>query len=172
MLRRLAGIVWEFATSLFIAGLAAFTINVFVAEGALIEQGPSMQPNLYVGYRVMTEKVTYHFREPQRGDVVVINRPAGETALIKRVIGLPGETVSVIDGHAYINGEPIAEPWVSYFGGRDCPPTYIPPGYFFAIGDNRRDSLDSRALGPFAEHDIRGHAFIVYWPPDEIKLLR
>lgn len=139
-------------------------INVYVAEAALVEEGPSMQPNLYRGDRVMTEKVSYRLHAPQRGDVVVVSRPAGEKSLIKRVIGLPGEVIEVRDGHAFIDGLPLDEPYVTYFGGPSYPPTRIPDDFVFVMGDNRPNSRDSRHIGPVPIDTIRGHALFIYWP--------
>ena len=151
--------------------LVALFVNVYVAEAALVDEGPSMQPNLYIGYRVMTEKVTYRFHEPQRGDVVVVDRAAEGTRLIKRVVGLAGEQVAVQDGHAWINGQPIQEPWVSYYGGRDYPATVIPEGHVFILGDNRANSRDSREFGPVPVETIEGRAIFIYWPPQAVSVM-
>lgn len=146
-------------------------INVFVAEAALVEYGPSMQPNLYRGDRVMAEKVSYRLHPPYRGDVVIADRPGNEVALIKRVVALPGETVEVRGGHTFINGQPIEEPWVTNFGGPSYPPTVVPPDHLFILGDNRSNSRDSRAIGPVPINSIKGHVWLVYWPLDQIKLV-
>lgn len=163
-LRRL---FWDLATTVLPALLIALFVNVFIAQAAEIEDGPSMQPNLYIGYRMMTEKVSYRFHEPQRGDIVIAEQPDGQTNLVKRVIGLPGETIESRDGHTYINGELLDEPWVTYFGGRYYPPTEIPEGQVFIIGDNRPNSHDSRAIGPVPIDAIQGRVIFVYWPLDE-----
>jgi signal peptidase I len=128
IIRRL---IWEIVTAFVPAVLIAFFVNVFIAQAAMVEDGPSMQPNLYVGYRMMTEKVSYHLHEPQRGDIVIAKQPDGQPNLVKRVIGLPGETIELKEGHTYINGKPLDEPWVTNFGGRYYPPTKIPEGHVF-----------------------------------------
>lgn len=107
---RLRSVARELVINVAPALLFALFINVFVAEAALVEEGPSMQPNLYSGYRVMTEKITYRFGPPRRGDVVVVERPDGEPALIKRVVALPGEAIKVRGGRTLINGQPLNEP--------------------------------------------------------------
>jgi signal peptidase I len=165
-------VVWDVATTLLPAILIALFINVYVAEAVTVEEGPSMQPNIYVGYRVMTEKLSYRLHPPQRGDVVVVERPEGEKSLIKRVVALPGETVEVRGGHTYVDGQPIAEPWVTHFGGPSYPPTRVPQDHVFILGDNRAVSHDSRAIGPVPLDSVRGHAWLVYWPLAEAKLLR
>ena len=163
--------IWDIVTTLLPAALIALFINVYVAEAAEIEAGPSMQPNLYAGFRVMTEKISYYLHEPQRGDIVVVERPENEGNLIKRVIGLPGETIEVRDGHTYINGETIDEPWVTYFGGRDQPLLQIPGDSIFIMGDNRPVSRDSREIGPVTIDTIIGRAWFVYWPLDAFQVL-
>jgi signal peptidase I len=147
-------------------------VNAFVAEAAMVEDGPSMQPNLYIGYRVVTEKISYRVHTPQRGDIIVVDRPDGEKALIKRVMGLPGETIQVRNGHTFIAGQPVEEPWATHFGGPGYGPAVIPPEHVFILGDNRAESHDSRAIGPVPVANIRGRVWLVYWPLDEIQLLR
>jgi len=163
--------VWELVITVLPALLVALFINVFVAEAALVERGPSMEPNLYRGYRVMTEKVSYLLHPPSRGDVVIADRPGSAVALIKRVVALPGETVEVRGGHTFVNGEQIEEPWVTNFGGPSYPPTVVPPDHVFILGDNRGNSRDSRAIGPVPVDTITGHVWFVYWPLDQIKLV-
>lgn len=172
LLQRLRRGVWELICILVPALVVSLFINVYVAEAVLVKDGPSMQPNLYVGYRVMTEKVSYRLHPPQRGDVVVVDPPAGGTALIKRVVGLSGDLVRVTRGHTWINGRLLDEPWVAYFGGRDYGPARVPPGHLFILGDNRVESLDSRAIGPVPMETVRGRAWLIYWPLDHLQLLR
>ncbi len=164
-------VIWELVITVMPALLVALFINVFVAEAALVEYGPSMEPNLYRGYRVMTEKVSYLVHLPHRGDVVVADQPENEVSLIKRVVALPGETVEVRDGHTFINGEQIEEPWVTHFGGPSYPPTLVPPDHVFILGDNRSNSRDSRSIGPVPVDSIKGHVWLVYWPLDQIRLV-
>ena len=157
-------LIWEILTTIIPAVLIALFINVYVAEAAEIEAGPSMQPNLYAGYRVMTEKISYYLHPPRRGDIVDVERPENEGNLIKRVMGLPGETIEIRAGHTYINGEPMDEPWIDHFGGRDLSPTQIPEDHVYIIGDNRPVSRDSREIGPIPIDTIIGRAWFVYWP--------
>lgn len=171
MNQHLGRILWEALTAVVPALLIALFINVQVAKAVEIKDGPSMQPNLYQGYRVMIEKVSYRFHLPKRGDVVVVDRPGEEVSLIKRVMGLPGETVEVREGHITINGQKIEEPWVHYFGGPDYGPAKVPDGYVFVVGDNRRESRDSRVIGPVATSTIEGRMWLVYWPLNKITLV-
>ena len=170
-LQFLRRVMRELVITILPALVLALFINVFVAEASEIEEGPSMQPNLYRGYRVMTEKISYRFHPPQRGDVVIAEPTGYEKSLIKRVVALPGETIEVRGGHTFINGQAIDEPWVTHFGGPGVLPTVVPPGHVFIIGDNRANSHDSRAIGPVPIKAIRGRAWLVYWPLDQVRLL-
>jgi len=160
----------ELLTSLLPALLLALFVRTLVAEARMIE-GPSMQPNLYSGFAILTEKITYRLHEPQRGDVVTLNLPGEKVPLVKRVMGLPGETVAVRGGHLLVDGAPLSEPWVSYWGGPDYAPTRVPAGHVFVLGDNRGDSRDSRSFGPVPYSAIRGHVVLIFWPPARVRAL-
>lgn len=171
MARIVRNVLREMVITVLPAVLLALFVNVFVAEAALVEEGPSMQPNLYIGYRVMTEKISYRFHLPQRGDVVVAGQSEGEKSLIKRVVALPGEIVEVRNGHTFINRQMIREPWVTHFGGPDVGPTLVPADHVFLLGDNRANSRDSRTIGPVPIESIKGRAWLIYWPLEQIRLL-
>lgn len=144
--------------------LIAVAINLFLAQATQV-QGQSMEPNLHTSQRLVVEKVTYRFHGPRRGDIVVIDLPeAGPELLIKRVIGLPGETITTRDGSVYINGEPLEESYVTHPGGRDIAEQVVPPLHIFVMGDNRQFSNDSRNFGPVPIDDIIGRAWMSYWP--------
>lgn len=164
-------LVREMVTTILPAVLIALFVNVYVAQAVTIEDGPSMEPNLYRGYRLMTEKVSYRLHPPQRGDVVVVDRPGDQQSLVKRVVAVAGEVVEVRRGHTLIDGQPIEEPWVTNFGGPGYPPTLVPEGHVFILGDNRGLSHDSRAIGPVPVDSIVGHVWLVYWPPDQVRLV-
>ena len=169
-IRFIGKLAWELVTTVAPALLIALFVTVFVAEAAAVKDGPSMEPNLYRGNRVVLEKVSYRLHPPRRGDVVIANRPGDEVALIKRVIALPGETVEVRGGHVFIDGQAIEEPWVTHFGGRTYPPLLVPPDHVYILGDNRPNSRDSRAIGPVPMSTIKGRVWLVYWPFDQVKL--
>jgi signal peptidase I len=144
--------------------LIAVGINLFLAQATQV-QGQSMEPNLHTAQRLVVEKVTYRFHGPRRGDIVVIDLPeAGPDLLIKRVVGLPGETISSQGGQVFINGELIEEPYAHNPGGRDIKEQIIPPLHVFVLGDNRRFSNDSRNFGPVPIDNIIGRAWFSYWP--------
>ncbi|MBN1813490.1 MAG: signal peptidase I [Anaerolineae bacterium] len=169
--RALLRSLWDIASTILLALLITLAVNTFVARAWIVD-GPSMQPNLYYGERVMIEKVTYRLLHgPRRGDIVVVNVPGLAEPLIKRVVALPGETVEIRGGQVYIDGEPIEEPWVEYTAAQDFPPTTVPPLHVFIIGDNRPNSRDSRAFGPVPVDQIEGRALFIYWPPEHVGTL-
>ncbi len=131
----------------------------------------SMERTLLVGDRVLVNKLN---KKAHRGDVVVFERPPGEEAaaikdLIKRVIGLPGDTVSARNGLMFLNGKMLPEPYLepgtdSVMDGE----VTVPKGYVFVMGDNRSSSRDSRFFGPIKQSTIVGHAYVRVWPPGRI----
>ena len=161
----------EILTTVLPALLLALLVNMFVGEAVAIEDGPSMQPNLYRGDRMLTEKISYQLHPPRRGDVVIVDRPGNEVTLVKRVVAIGGERVKVRNGHTFINGQPIEEPWVTHFGGPDYGPEVVPEDHVFILGDNRAVSRDSRAIGPVPVDSVRGRVVLVYWPPDQVQLV-
>lgn len=149
------------------AVIIALFINLFLAQATQV-LGQSMEPTLHSSQRVVIEKITYRFHGPRRGDVVVIDSSNQSEMLIKRVVGLPGETVEVRGGRVYIHGEPLEEEWTVRQGGGNYGPKTIPPLHVFVLGDNRGASNDSRNFGPVPIEDIVGHAWVSYWPLEDV----
>lgn len=161
----------EGLTTLVPAAVITLAINAFVAQ-AMVVEGPSMQPSLYLNERVIVEKVTYRLEHgPQRWDVVTLDLPGEEEELIKRVVALAGETVEVRDGQVYINGQLLVEPQPTRPGGPDYGPMVVPAEHVFVLGDNRANSRDSRYFGPVPIKRIMARAVLVYWPLDRVKAL-
>ena len=163
--RRFVRLVRELLETILPAILIALLLNVFVGQATRV-QGQSMEPNLHTDQRLVVEKVSYRFHGPHRGDVVVIRVPSqGEELLIKRVVGLPGETVEMRDGQVYIDGQLLDEPYTngSTRSGR-IGRVVVPPLHVFVMGDNRDHSNDSRAFGPVPIENIVGRAWLSYWP--------
>jgi signal peptidase I len=137
----------------------------------------SMTPTLKVGERVLVNKVSYKVHDVHRGDVVVFKRPVKEADprikdLIKRVIGLPGDTIEARDNQIYINDKALNEPYLPKgTPSLNLPRTTVPDGDVFVMGDNRTNSSDSRVFGPISQKLIVGRAFVRVWPPGSIGLL-
>ena len=136
-----------------------------------------MNPTLVQHDRVLVNKLSYHFHDVHRGDIVVFKRPPGENDpqvkdLIKRVIGLPGDNVEGRDGEVLIDGRILHEPYVPRgVQTADFPSQKIPKDKYWVMGDNRGNSKDSRVFGPIAKSLIVGRAFIRVWPISSITLL-
>ncbi len=170
--RRLLRLIREVLETVLPAILIALLINVFVGQATRVE-GQSMEPNLHTDQRLVVEKVSYRFHGPQRYDIVVLKLPSqGDELLIKRVIGLPGETVEIRDGQVFINGQLLDEPFVDEETqpGRNGQVT-VPPLHVYVLGDNRNHSNDSRSFGPVPIENLVGRAWVSYWPPENIGVV-
>ena len=157
--------------------VVVFAVGIFFFVYLLIMRphkikGQSMDPTFPDKEYLLTEKVSYYLKDPQRGDVVVFQPPVSDLdEFIKRVIGLPGERVMLKSGKVYINGSLLEESYLAdtvYTGTEgyiaENQEFTIPDGQYFVMGDNRPHSSDSRAWGPVAKNKITGRAWIVYWP--------
>lgn len=161
---------WWQATRTALAGLAiAAGFHTFVAEVRHIPS-ESMTPTLQVGDQLIIEKLSYQMHPPQRGDIVVFKAPAQlrvihfKDDLIKRVIGLPGEKVAINNGKVFINGQPLAEPYVQVPAIYHFDPVTVPTGHYYVLGDNRNHSFDSHLWGFLPERDVVGRAAVRFYP--------
>jgi len=157
-----------------------FAIAIFLFVYLLLLQphkikGDSMQPNFPNGEYLLTDKVTYRFRQPHRGDVVVFEAPTAEgEEFIKRIIGLPGENVSVKEGSIFINDKKLDETYLGS-GVITLPGNFLKEGeeltvaenQYFVLGDNRLHSSDSRFWGFVPKDKITGRAWVIYWPVEK-----
>ncbi len=167
----------EWGAVLVVAVLAALLLRTFVIQPYFIPSG-SMEPTLQINDKVLVDKLSYHLHGVHRGDVVVFKKPPdfndpGVTDLIKRVVGLPGETISGRGGEIYINGHLLAQPWLpkKYYYTAPFAPIHIPSGQYFVMGDNRGNSEDSRFIGTIPRNLIIGRAFLIVWPIGRIGTL-
>jgi len=140
-----------------------FTLQSFRVEGA------SMEPSFSDGQYLLVDKLTYHFRSPNRGDVIVFHNPKLPSQLyIKRIIGLPGEQVEIREGKVYIDGKELEEtPDFPQIPSSDNYSVTVPPDRYFVLGDNRNHSSDSRSFGPISREEVVGKVWLSYWPTSE-----
>lgn len=146
--------------------LLAFIVIFFLYQPVQVE-GTSMSPRLSDHERILINKFLYRFESIQRGDIVVFWYPRDPSkSYIKRVVGLPGEWVAVVDGQVTIDGKPLNEPYLPAAGldRQSCPPTYVEAGHYYVMGDHRSSSNDSRTWGTVEQKFIYGKAVFVYWP--------
>jgi len=166
----------EWAAIVIGALVVAFLVKTFLIQAFFIPS-LSMFPTLHEGDRVLVNKLSYQLHDVNRGDMVVFDRPDGQPEseikdLIKRVIGLPGETIEARDGVVYIDGERLQEPYlVDGMRTENLAEQEVPAGHVWVMGDNRSGSSDSRVFGPIDEDTIVGRAFIRVWPLPDISLL-
>lgn len=177
-IKRTLGIFFDFIQSIVVVMAIMVMLYLFVVSPQEIS-GASMEPNFHNGQYIMTNKIIYKFRDPVRGDVVIFKSPRNKQVdYIKRIIGLPGETVKLQDNKIYVNGQLVEEPYLSpgitIFGGsylQEGSEIVVPDGTYFVLGDNRPHSSDSREFGPIAKEDFIGQAFLRYFPFNEAGIL-
>jgi signal peptidase I len=162
--------VLDILETLVLAVVLYFGINVVSARVRV--DGFSMRPTLQDGEYILVNKLAYKFNEPQRGDIIVFVFPVNpEEDLIKRIIGIPGDTVAVQDGVLTVNGAVVDEPYIN------APPAYngtwqVPEGNLFVLGDNRNDSRDSHQWGLLPMENVIGRSVMIYWPPEDWQIIR
>jgi signal peptidase I len=163
--------VWEALEVILVAFLPLFISYQFLARPFLV-QGASMEPNFQTGNYLVVDIISYKFGEPERGDVVVFRYPGNRSLYyIKRIIGLPGDRVTLIDGNIFINGEIFIEDYIPSYVETDAfdeADFLLGEGEYFVMGDNRASSFDSRSWGPLGKNDIVGVVKMRVWPPFEI----
>jgi signal peptidase I len=161
----------EYAEAFIVAILLALVIRTFVVQAFKIPSG-SMLPTLQIGDHILVNKFLYYFQPIRQGDIIVFKYPQDESRdFIKRVIGLPGDTVEMRDKQVLVNGQPLAEPYAAFDDGSTprpgererFGPVTVPPGKLFMMGDNRDHSMDSRYWGFLDAHKVKGKAFIIYF---------
>ncbi|MHB1506056.1 MAG: signal peptidase I [Sulfobacillus sp.] len=155
-----------------VALIAAFLLRTYVIAPYYVS-GFSMEPTLHNQERLLVNEIGFKLSGLRTGDIVVFHPPLPVSIdFIKRVIGVPGDTVSMVNGQVYINGKLLAEPWEtvagkSYLDHFNLPPTLVKPGYIYVLGDNRAHSDDSRFFGQVPISSVVGQAVFAVWPPSQ-----
>lgn len=163
------GVIWELVQTLLMAAVLYFAIDFCIARVRV--ENISMETTFTEGELLMVNRLNYKFNEPKRGDVVIFEAPtAPGKDYIKRMIGLPGDKVSVTNGKLSINGNEIDESWVhepiNYSGA-----WVVPADQYFVLGDNRNHSSDSHSWGFVPRENLIGNAFFCYWPLNHIRVI-
>lgn len=170
----------EFLESLLFAWVVVFLIIRPLLYEPFRIPSTSMVPTLNVGDRIVVNRWIYRLESPQRGDVIVFRSPTAaqkdQADFVKRLVGMPGDLVDVVEGNVYINGQPLNEPYLfqpsstypldaySYPQALEFP-FRVPPGHYLVMGDNREESFDSRGWGLIEPERIKGRAVLKFWPP-------
>jgi signal peptidase I len=161
-----ASVLREFVETILFTLLIYVIVRTFLFENYRV-LGRSMEPTLENDQFLVVNKLGYRLYAPQRGDIIVFVDPTSpDRKLIKRIIGLPGETVEIRDGQVLINGRKMDEPYITVPWHSTRPASIIPEDQYFVLGDNRNNSSDSRSWGTLPEEDIVGKAWLSYWPPN------
>jgi signal peptidase I len=168
--KEMSSFLIELIETLLLSVLLFLAINI--ATSRILVQSISMQPTLFERDRVLVNRLAYKFGHPSRKDIIVFIPPVngGSEPYIKRVIGLPGEDIRVVNGHVIVNGEILDETYI------EAPPDYtgswtIPQGQLFVLGDNRNYSSDSHYWGTIPIENVIGKAEFIYWPASHLKAL-
>ena len=164
------GFIIDTVETILLALVLFLVINALSARVRV--ENVSMKPTLQPGEFLLVNRVAYKLGDPDIGDIIVFHAPGGsELDYIKRVIGLPGDEVRVVDGTVFVNDQPLYESYLAeepnYTGNWT-----VPTGSYFVLGDNRNNSSDSHLWGFVPEEDLVGRALLVYWPLDKFTLLR
>ena len=156
-----------------LSAVLAFGIRSFVAEARYIPSG-SMLPTLQINDRLIIDKISYNFRNPERGDIVVFSPTDAlkaqnfKDAFIKRLLGLPGDKVEVKEGRVYVNDQPLKENYIDEKPNYNFGPVTVPPNQYLVLGDNRNNSYDSHYWGFVPRDHIIGKAVVRFWPLDRV----
>lgn len=146
-------------------------LQIFVIQGFVIE-GSCMEPELHSEEKIIVNKMIYKLREPKHGEVVVFKYPLEpEKDFIKRVVGLPGDEISIKNGSLYRNQEKLDEDYVKEYVFGNYGPVMVPQGQLCVMGDNRNNSHDSRTWGMLDESLLKGRAELTFWPPKAFGLV-
>ncbi len=160
----------DIIVTILIAVLAFFALHTSIQSCVVV--GPSMEPTVVEKQRLLINKIVYFFHGPERGDIIVFQPPNKQQPdYIKRLIGLPGDTVEIKGGYVYVNGNRLAEPYIKDNPNYDIPARTIPQGNYFVLGDNRNNSNDSHNGWTIPRENIVGKAWLRIWPPDNWGLL-
>ncbi len=166
----------EGVKTLALSAVLAFGVRTFVAEARYIPS-ESMLPTLKINDRLLIEKVGYRFTTPERGDIVVfsptetLKENGYNQAFIKRVIGLPGETITVSGGVVTVDGQPLSENYLADEPDYDFGPVTVPDGHYLVLGDNRNNSYDSHHWGFLPRQNIIGRAAVRFWPLGRMSII-
>jgi len=168
--KRKKSMIREVLETVISAGIIAFIIITFIGQVTVV-RGASMEPTLHNGERLIANKISYRFESPERGEIIIFRPPIEiKRNYIKRIIGVPGDKIEIINGEVFLNEEKLEEPYVKYKSFENLSAFIVPPDSYFVLGDNRSNSSDSRYWGFVPRKNIVAKAWVVFWPLNKIRL--
>lgn len=172
LIRQSLGFLVETVKTAAVMILVAFAIKAFLIQTFVIE-GSSMEPNFHNSEFLLIDKISYRFSNPKRGEIIVFRPAAAADNYIKRIVGMPGETIKIVNNEIFIDDRRLDEPYLSQ-GALTKMPTNkifrISDDEYFVLGDNRENSKDSRAIGPINKKQIEGRVFLIFYPISTMRL--
>lgn len=166
MMKKYLRTIMEWGLIIVIAWVLSFGIRTYVLDTRIVPTG-SMLPTIQLQDRLIFDKLFYRYDKLERGDIIMFKAPEGSGEhddLVKRIIGLPGETLEVREGKVWINGEALEEPYLNEMPEYELKPTNIPEHSYMVFGDNRNNSKDSHVWGFVPTANIEGRVLVRYWP--------
>lgn len=175
LVKKIIDFVMDILETVVFIGSIFIVVYLFILTPNQVK-GSSMEPSFYSGDYILTSRITYKFRKPERGDVIVLKAPTNpDIEYIKRVIGLPGDKILIKNGDVFINDQIMTENYIAaktnlWEGGcvKEAVPYTVPQGELFVMGDNRPRSSDSREFCSIPEQSVIGQVFYRYFPSDKI----
>jgi len=168
--KRKKSMIQDLLETVITAGVIAFIIITFIGQVTVV-RGASMEATLHNNERLIANKIGYRFESPQRSEIIIFKPPLDtKRNYIKRVIGLPGDKIKIVNGRVYLNDQELKEPYLKYKSYENMPEIVVPENSYFVLGDNRPNSSDSRYWGFVPRKNIVGKAWIVFWPLNKIRL--
>jgi len=167
--KRFGLLVFEIVKVVLISLAIILPVRLFLVQPFYVE-GASMEPNFHASDYLIIDELSYRFNDPQRGQVIIFKNPRNHREyFIKRVIGLPGESVEVKAGRVFVDGKELTEAYIKNFSIDNYPTVKLADGQYFVMGDNRTNSLDSRQIGPISHDSIIGRVWVRGWPLDKMN---
>jgi len=168
--KRKKSMIRELLETVISAGVIAFFIITFIGQVTVV-QGASMETTLHNKERLIANKIGYRLESPKRGEIIIFRPPLDtKRNYIKRVIGIPGDKIKIVEGIVYLNDEALDESYVEYKSYENMPDIIVPDDSYFVLGDNRPNSSDSRYWGFVPRKNVVGKAWVVFWPLNKMRL--
>lgn len=167
--KKLGLFIFEMVKVILISLAIILPIRYFLVQPFIV-QGASMEPNFHDHEYLIINEIEYRLSQPERGEVAILKDPRdSKTYLIKRIIGLPGETIEIKNGRVYIDDKELNETYIADFGPESFDPVKLGDQEYYVLGDNRTNSFDSRRFGPVTRDSLIGKVWVRGWPLNKLN---